>query len=115
MTFRTTLYRALAAADVAYCNGRRVEAKLIDDDALLAPYVTVEDGASFAILDAEITIDPAGRAYSVAEDGKALVWNFYCMQAMTPACVEVIAPAAPTAAQVVERLRLIRPPGRRRS
>ncbi len=77
MTFRTTLFRALAAADVALCNGSPVRAKLIEYDTGIDPFVSLADGTSLAINDDEIAIDEAGRAYTQHPDESgAVVWTF---------------------------------------
>lgn len=95
MTFRTTLFRALAAADVALCNGSPVRAKLIEYDTGIDPFVSLADGTSLAINDDEIAIDEAGRAYTQHPDESgAVVWTFKALQPLTAACVQPM-PAEP--------------------
>ncbi|VTU41802.1 hypothetical protein [Variovorax sp. RA8] len=80
MSFRTTLFKALEAAGTTHCNGHRVVSKMLDHtpEALLKPYVDLDDGATLYIHDAEIVIDDEGLAYSTASeaDTEPLVWSF---------------------------------------
>jgi hypothetical protein len=104
MTFRTTLFRALVAADVALCNGQRVRSKLLDTASLLTPYVDLDDGSTVRLRDDEIEIDDDGRAYSRREGSpEAIVWHFQCLRPMTASCVETLVPPAPTVEDVVVR------------
>ena len=82
MTFTTTLFKALAAADFTQCNGQTVEARMLDESpsALLKPYVDLADRSTVYIDDQEIQVDEDGRAYCRARksDSKSepLVWIF---------------------------------------
>src|SRR3546814_151870 len=63
MSFRTTLFQALVAADHTVCNGQRVISKMLDTgpEVLLQPYVDLADGATQYIHNAEILVDEDGR------------------------------------------------------
>jgi len=114
MPFRTTLFRAIAAADVTLCNGSALAGKLLDASTGLAPFVDLADGTSLTIGDDEITIDGAGRAYTARPDsGAPLVWSFRALQPLTPACVETIAPPAPTVGDMIVRIKRLGAAARR--
>ena len=109
MTFKTTLFQALAAADLAFCNGQRVVAKLIRANTALRPFVDLEDGSTLYLQDAEIAIDEDGRAYSEHPDSAdAVVWCFKAMQPITAKCVVPLPRPQPVkAGELVSRLRQI--------
>lgn len=91
MTFKTTLFKALHAADFSHCNGQAVEARSLDDGpgALLRPYVDLADGSTIEIENQEIQVDDQGRAYCRAkrggDDGEPLVWSFRVMSPLRQA------------------------------
>lgn len=59
MSFKTTLFKALEVAATVHCNGHQVVSKMLDQtpEALLKPYVDLDNGATLYIHDAEILID----------------------------------------------------------
>ena len=62
---------------------------------------------------AERTITP-GRAYTARPDsGAPLVWSFRALQPLTPACVETIAPFAPTVGDMIVRIKRLGAAARR--
>ena len=117
MSFRTTLFKALAAADTIHCNGHRVVSKMLDasPDALLKPYVDLANGATRYIEDMEILIDDEGRAYSTSmeDDAEALVWGFQVIRPLAAADVSTIEPPPLHVEEVVGRLKKIERKGRR--
>ncbi|WP_162587658.1 hypothetical protein [Variovorax sp. RA8] len=111
MSFRTTLFQALQAADIIVCNGHRVVSKLLDSgpEVLLEPYVDLADGSTQYIQDVEITVDSEGRAYTPAQGGKTepLVWGFQVVRPLRAADVPTIELPPLKLAEVVGRLRKI--------
>lgn len=107
MIFKTTLFQALAGADVAQCNGQRVVAKLLDSGTPIAPFVDLADGTSLAIEDVEIAIDADGRAYTDHGKAQAAVWRFLALQPLTAATLHAQPAPAPRVGAVISRLRQI--------
>ena len=109
MSFRTTLFRALEAAQITHCNGQRVVSKLLDPgpEALLKPYVDLANGATLYIQDMDIVVDEEGRAYGTASttDTEPLVWSFRVVRPLGPADVQTTEGPQLRVAQVVGRLR----------
>ncbi|VTU33028.1 hypothetical protein H6CHR_03919 [Variovorax sp. PBL-H6] len=118
MTFRTTLFQALRAADIIVCNGQRVVSKLLDSgpEMLLEPYVDLADGSTQYIQDVEILVDGEGRAYTPAKGSETepLVWGFQVVRSLRAADVATIEPPRLKLEEVVGRLRKIGGQGRRR-
>lgn len=112
MSFRTTLFKALEAAGTTHCNGHRVVSKMLDHtpEALLKPYVDLDDGATLYIHDAEIVIDDEGRAYSTASeaDTEPLVWSFQVVRPLAAHDVPTIERPPLNVAAVVGRLKAMR-------
>jgi hypothetical protein len=117
MSFRTTLFQALEAADHTVCNGQRVICKMLatGPEVLLQPYVDLADGATQYIHDAEILVDEDGRAYAPAREGETepLVWGFQVMRPLRAADVPTIELPPPKVEEVVGRLKKIEREGRR--
>jgi hypothetical protein len=111
MSFRTTLFQALQAADIIVCNGQRVVSKLLDSgpEALLEPYVDLADGSTQYIQDVEIMVDGEGRAYTPARGSETepLVWGFQVVRPLRPADVPTIELPRLKLEEVVGRLRKI--------
>lgn len=118
MSFKTTLFQALEAADCIVCNGQRVTSKMLDTgpQVLLMPYVDLANGATQYLHDEEILIDDAGRAYTHAsEAGEPLVWSFQVVRPMKAADVPTIDAPPLKVEEVVDRLMKIEREGRRRA
>jgi hypothetical protein len=117
MSFRTTLFQALVAADHTVCNGQRVISKTLDTgpEVLLQPYVDLADGATQYIHNAEILVDEDGRAYAPASEGETepLVWGFQVMRPLTAADLPTIVAPPLKVEEVVDRLMKIERDGRR--
>jgi hypothetical protein len=117
MSFRTTLFKALQAADTIYCNGHRVVSKMLDasPDALLRPYVDLANGATRYIEDTEIQVDDEGRAYSTAIEANSepLVWGFQVIRPLAASDVSTIEAPPLHVGEVVGRLKKIERQGRR--
>ena len=109
MSFRTTLVRALEAAQITHCNGQRVVSKLLDPgpEALLKPYVDLAGGATLYIEDMDIMVDEEGRAYGTASasDTEPLVWRFQVVRPLGAADVATLQGPQLKVADVVGRLR----------
>ena len=118
MSFRTTLFQALQAADIIVCNGQRVVSKMLDSgpEVLLEPYVDLADGSTQYIHDVEIMVDGEGRAYTPARGSETepLVWSFQVVRPLRAADVPTIELPRLKLEEVVGRLRKIGGPGRRR-
>ena len=84
MSVRTTLFKALEAADSTVCNGQRVTSMDTGPGVLLRPYVDLPMERRQYIHDQEILVDDTGRAYTHAIDGKGepLVWSFQVVRPM---------------------------------
>lgn len=117
MSFKTTLFQALEAADSTVCNGQRVTSKMLDTgpEVLLKPYVDLANGATQYIHDEEIVVDDAGRAYTHAMEGEGepLVWSFRVVRPMRAADVHTIEAPPLKVEEVVDRLMKIERDGRR--
>ena len=111
MSFKTTLFHALEAADTTLCNGQRVVSKMLDtrSEALLRPYVDLANGATLYIEDMEILVDDEGRAYGPASEGQAqpLVWGFHVFGPLSASDVPAIERPPLKIAEVVGRLMTI--------
>jgi hypothetical protein len=109
MSFRTTLFRALEAAQITHCNGQRVVSKLLDPgpEALLKPYVDLADGTTLYIEDIDIVVDGEGRAYGTASAGdtEPLVWRFQVVRPLGAVDVATMEGPQLKVADVVGRLR----------
>ena len=110
--FQTTLFRALAVADEALCNGSAVVSKSLDLGSALPPFVDLADGSTLYLRDDVLSIDADGRAYG-EQDGQPVVWRFRVMQPLTAGCVATIDAPRPDVIDVVGRLRSIQARGRR--
>lgn len=112
MSFKTTLFQALAIADTIQCNGHRVVSKMLDQrpEALLKPYVDLDDGATLYIQDAEIVVDDEGRAYGTASeaDTEPLVWSFQVVRPLAASDVSTIERPPLNVVEVVGRLKAMR-------
>ncbi|KWT97692.1 MULTISPECIES: hypothetical protein [unclassified Variovorax] len=112
MSFKTTLFKALEAAATVHCNGHQVVSKMLDQtpEALLKPYVDLDDGATLYIHDAEILIDDEGRAYSTASeaDTEPLVWSFQVVRPIAASDVSTVERPPLKVAEVVGRLKAVR-------
>ena len=119
MSFRTTLFQALQAADSILCNGQRVTSKMLDSgpDVLLKPYVDLADGATLYIHDEEILVDEAGRAYTRTMEGRdePQVWSFLVVRPMSEADVRTVEAPPLKVHEVVDRLMRIERQRRRRA
>ncbi|VTU44345.1 hypothetical protein [Variovorax sp. RA8] len=108
MSFKTTLFKALAAADSTVCNGQRVTSKMLDNgpEVLLRPYVDLANGATQYIQDQEMLVDDTGRAYTHAMDGEGepIVWSFQVVRPMRAADVHTIDAPPLKVEEVVDRL-----------
>lgn len=113
MTFRTTLFQALACADVIQCNGRRVVAKLLSHSTPIPPFVDLDDGSTLRIEDAEIAVDADGRAYTPQDGAEAIVWRFLALQPLQAGTVPALQAPAPRVGAVISRLRQIEAQDRR--
>jgi hypothetical protein len=117
MSFKTTLFQALEAADNTVCNGQRVVSKMLNTgpEVLLKPYVDLADGATQYIQDVEILVDEEGRAYAPAREGETepLVWGFQVVRPLSAADVPTIEPPPLKVEEVVGRLKKIGREGRR--
>ncbi|WP_143694892.1 hypothetical protein [Variovorax sp. JS1663] len=117
MSFKTTLFQALQAADTTHCNGHRVVSKMLDQrpEALLKPYVDLDNGATLYIQDVEIVIDDEGRAYGTSTKAEAepLVWGFQVVRPLAACDVPIIEPPPLNVAEVVGRLKKIERDGPR--
>ncbi|CAN7770938.1 hypothetical protein LJR290_007516 [Variovorax sp. LjRoot290] len=117
MSFKTTLFRALEAADTSFCNGQRVVSKLLDasPEALLKPYVDLDDDTTLEIQEMVILVDDEGRAYGSPAEGntEALVWTFRVVRPLSAADVPTIELPTLKVGEVVGRLRRIERDGKR--
>lgn len=117
MSFKTTLFQALEAADGTVCNGHRVISKMLDTgpEVLLKPYVDLTNGATQYIHDEEILVDDTGRAYTHAREGEGepLVWSFQVVRPLRAADVRTIEAPLLKLEDVVDRLKKIEREGRR--
>jgi hypothetical protein len=118
MSFRTTLFEALVAADTTHCNGHRVVSKMLDPspDALLKPYVDLANGATLYIQNIGIVVDDEGRAYGTAMgiEAEPLVWSFQVVRPLGAADVPTIEAPQLKVEEVVDRLKKIAREGRGR-
>lgn len=107
MSFRTTLFQALRAADVVSCNAQPVIAKMLEcPDGLLQPYVDLADRSTIYLDDSEIQIDGEGLAYAVSKNGKEpMVWRFSALKPLQASDVAVIQPDKLTIHHVVGRMK----------
>jgi len=117
MSFKTTLFQALEAADSTVCNGQRVTSVMLETgpEVLLTPYVDFANGATKYIQDEEIMIDDTGRAYTHAMggEGEPLVWRFQVVRPMRAADVPTIEARPLKVDELVDRLMKIEREGRR--
>ena len=117
MSFKTTLFQALLAADFTTCNGQSVVSKFLDTspEALLKPYVDLANETTIYIQDIEIVVDDDGRAYGTAKDDatEPLVWTFRVIRPLAQSDVTTIPPPALKVTEVLDRLRQIERKGRR--
>jgi hypothetical protein len=86
--------------------------KMLDQrpEALLKPYVDLDNGATLYIQDAEIVLDDEGRAYGTASqaDPEPLVWSFQVVRPLTECDVPTIERPPLNVAEVVGRLKAMR-------
>lgn len=112
MSFKTTLFKALEAAATVHCNGHQVVSKMLDQtpEALLKPYVDLDNGATLYIHNAEIVIDDEGRAYSTVSEAvtEPLVWSFQVVRPLAAHDVPTIERPPLNVAEVVGRIKAMR-------
>ncbi|MBT2304642.1 hypothetical protein J7E70_29925 [Variovorax paradoxus] len=117
MSFKTTLFKALEAADNTLCNGLPVVGKMLDTgpEVLLKPYVDLANGSTQYIQDVEILVDDDGRAYAPAREGETepLVWGFQVLRPLRAVDVPTIEPTPLKVEEVVGRLKKIEREGKR--
>ena len=119
MSFKTTLFKALEAAENVVCNGQRVVSKMLatGPEVLLKPYVDLANGSTQYVQDVEILVDDDGRAYAPAQEGETepQVWSFQVVRPLSAADVPTIELPPLRVEEVVGRLQKIERKERRGS